>query len=1118
MTKPFSIRLPLLALLLLFVGSSLWAQIPDGYYDNAEGKTGDELKVALHNIIKGHTVISYAKIRDAYAYTDCDDEGLIIDLYSNYRYRVDDNGSYQKEGDSYNREHTWPQSWFKVSGAPKSDLFHVYPVDGYVNGQRSNHPYGEVDKPKYTSTNGSKLGPCVTEGYTGTAFEPADEYKGDIARGLFYMSVRYYSEDSKWGSSGMTNKSQILPWAMTMLLRWSDHDPVSQKEIDRNNTIYGGYQGNRNPFIDHPEYAHMIWDENWTAGTSYDITCATGLQHGTIDVPATAVAGSTVTLKAVPDPTYEVDTWSVWKTGDASTTVTVSSNGTFTMPKYAVTVSATFKQNTTLYDIAQRAVDNGTIGVSASQALSGTTITLTATPATGYKLLRWYVYKTGDMNTMVTVTNNSFTMPPFNVTVGASFGLPSDYAFKKVTGQLDDWSGEYLIVCEKNNVAFNGSLDQLDAESNTIDVTISGNAIDVTDKTDAARFVIAPSGTSYTIKSASGQYIGRTTNSNGMNTSDATAYANTISYNAGNVDIVGTGGAYLRYNESSNQKRFRYFQSSTYTGQQAIQLYKKSGSITLPTHTITFHQSSSSYTQTVNEYETTTLIPNAFTRKGYEFDGWSTKEDGTGDFYVDQANVTLLSDLDLYAQWEKKYAITCSTDEHGTISASADEAVEETTITLTATPAEGYTFYRWDVTDAEGNEVLVVDDQFDMPANDVTVSAIFVYFGAPSDTYTLVTKAEQLQEGLTCLIVNVEKGKALGAQKDNNRYADDVIINDGIITSIGSACELTLGKAGENWTFYDATNSGYLYAAGSSSNLLKVQTKNDANGQWRIVIAANGVATIKAQGNNTRNWLRYNSSSTLFSCYASGQQDVCLFVKQADASSLILANNDAALPEGEKNTDLIAAHSGEKANVVLYGRKLNRSGAWNTLCLPFDLNISGTPLDGATVKRLSSATLSGNTLTLDFATVQTIEAGKPYVVKWTTPADDIIDPVFTGVTIGSEQPVPVDFTDHSGQFVGCFSTVAIPGEDQSLLYLGPNNTLYYPSGAMSIGAFRTFFRLSSDKPGAAMRFVLNLDEEPSAITTAELTDRQKEVYNLNGQRVAQPRKGIYVHNGKKIIK
>ena len=288
MPKFFFMKNHILLLLLVLFGITLQAQIPSGYYDEANNQSGDNLKIALHNIIKNHQVVSYAGLLDVFAYTDCDANQKIWDIYSNYHFALTANcGSYKKEGDCWNREHTWPQSWFNEKNGPKSDLFHVYPTDGYVNNRRSNYPYGEVNKPTYTSGNGSKLGPCVTSGYSGTVFEPIDEYKGDIARSYFYMSVRYYSEDSGWGSSGMTNKSEILPWAMTMLLRWSDEDPVSEKEIARNNAVYG-YQGNRNPFIDHPEYARMIWDPNYTPATAINITYATGLSHGSVSGPATA--------------------------------------------------------------------------------------------------------------------------------------------------------------------------------------------------------------------------------------------------------------------------------------------------------------------------------------------------------------------------------------------------------------------------------------------------------------------------------------------------------------------------------------------------------------------------------------------------------------------------------------------------------------------------------------------------------------------------------------------------------------------------------------------------------------------------------------------------------------
>ena len=875
-----------LAFLLVLVSAIAQAQAPANYYSTANGLTGDDLKAALHNIIKNHHVVSYNGLLDAFPYTDCDTDGKIIDIYSNNRYSTGNVcGNYSGEGDCWNREHTWPQSWFKEKSGPKSDLFHVYPTDGYVNNRRSNYPYGEVNNPTYTSGNGSKLGPCVTSGYSGTVFEPIDEYKGDIARGFFYMSVRYAGEDSGWSTSGMTNKSEILPWAMTMLLEWSDNDPVSDKEIARNQAVYG-FQHNRNPFIDHPEYARMIWDPNYTPATSYAITCATGLQHGSVSAPSSAMEGTTVDITATPDAGFMVDSYSAYKTGDMSTTVTVSTNGTFTMPSYAVTVSASFVENTQYYTITKGTISHGDININHPSALSGTTINLTAIPDNGYSLYSWYVYKTGDMNTTVEVNNNSFTMPAFNVTVIATFVEGSNGNYVKVTSAPSDWSGDYLIVCESQNVAFNGGLETLDAAGNTIAVTIDNSTITADNTTNAAKFTIAAVSGGYSIKAANGKYIGNASNSNGLTANDS-PMANTISLSEGDVNIVGSGGAYLRYNANSGQERFRYFKSSTYSNQQPIQLYKKTSSSSTPTHSINYNSNGGSgtmSTQTVEEMVPTALTNNAFTRDGFVFDGWNTKADGTGDYYLNQAMVSLVSDLYLYAQWDPLYEIIVDTEvQHGSISASAEHAVEGITITLTAIPDEDYELDHWTVTYNNGdNTIDVEENQFEMPAANVTVSATFVYVGNPFvQQYQLVTSTNQLVAGKTYLIVNTSAGKALSkTQNTNNRAAAAVTIVNNVINTIGDACEILLGGSTGAWTLYDATNnSGYLYAASSSYNYLRTQATNDANGEWAISIANNGSATITAQGSNTRKIIRYNSQNNLFSCYASGQQDVYLFVR-----------------------------------------------------------------------------------------------------------------------------------------------------------------------------------------------------------------------------------------------
>jgi endonuclease I len=253
--------------------SATFAQIPAGYYNTAQGLTLQPLRTALHNIITGHSVKSYASLYTHFAVTDKITIGGAVkvwDIYSYnpvnpaatayyYSYGSGTCGNYAVEGDCYNREHSWPQSWFNSTSGPQTDMFHLYPTDGKVNGLRSNYPFGNVTTATDSTTNGSRLGTGTNNaGYASIVFEPVDEYKGDLARGYFYMTTRYYTEDASWANSGATTKCEINPWQLSVLMDWHHQDPVSTKEINRNNGIYG-IQNNRNPFIDHPEWADSIW-------------------------------------------------------------------------------------------------------------------------------------------------------------------------------------------------------------------------------------------------------------------------------------------------------------------------------------------------------------------------------------------------------------------------------------------------------------------------------------------------------------------------------------------------------------------------------------------------------------------------------------------------------------------------------------------------------------------------------------------------------------------------------------------------------------------------------------------------------------------------------------------
>ncbi|HRX32176.1 MAG TPA: endonuclease, partial [Tenuifilaceae bacterium] len=311
----------LISLLLSF--QILLGQIPSGYYDAAQGKSGAELKTALYNTIKDHTVISYSGLWTAYQNTDEKSSGKIWDMYSDipggtppyeYTYSTDQCGSYSSEGDCYNREHSFPKSWFNDASPMYSDLFHIYPTDGKVNGMRSNYIFGNVENVSWTSLNGSKLGTSTESGATLTEFEPIDEYKGDFARTYFYMATRYENLIASWVGNA-ADGDEILAgnsypaykdWYVQLLLRWHKEDPVSQKEIDRNNAVYNDYQHNRNPFIDHPEYAEEIWGTptGSISFTSTPITSATVNTAYSYNITATGGDGSAITISATTKPDW----------------------------------------------------------------------------------------------------------------------------------------------------------------------------------------------------------------------------------------------------------------------------------------------------------------------------------------------------------------------------------------------------------------------------------------------------------------------------------------------------------------------------------------------------------------------------------------------------------------------------------------------------------------------------------------------------------------------------------------------------------------------------------------------------------------------------------------------
>ena len=275
-----------------------------------------------------------------------------------------------------------------------------------------------------------------------------------------------------------------------------------------------------------------------------------------------------------------------------------------------------------------------------------------------------------------------------------------------------------------------------------------------------------------------------------------------------------------------------------------------------------------------------------------------------------------------------------------------------------------------------------------------------------------------------------------------------------------------------------------------------------------------------------------------------------------DYQSVDITENDGAVPALRDDTDNTTAIglmrtlpnsiAEQKATypVAIYGRTLYKDGNWNSICLPFSLDdFDGTIFEDATVMTLGNSEAcktnfdaTSGTLNLEFLPDNKIEAGVAYIVKWDKADDykgnestyDITDPVFCGVTIENENPNNhgIVSKDNKVTFVGNYNLVSIADEDKSLLFLGANNTLYYPNAAMTIGAFHAYFQLdgiTAGDPDACIKaFNLNFgngDNATGIITFTSATEDDGSWYTLSGVKLnAKPtQRGIYLNNGHKVM-
>ena len=453
-------------------------------------------------------------------------------------------------------------------------------------------------------TRGTLLGEIVAGTNNSITVTGNYQYVGFLASGAIYFEpiiitwdpVTFYEvifdEAQTGGTISVSPTTATESETITLTATPAEHYEFTSwivKDEDENPIVVTG----TNPATFEMPASDVTVEATFTALSQYDITIPAAIEDY-IMVDATnnkAYAGETVTISVVDTPAGKVlSTLTV--TGDTSgdeieisPEVSASIDEyTFEMPAENVTINATFgdspKYTVTFY--VNGTLDNNlTIG----NITPGSSIDLPTSSTLipdGYSLVGWATEGS-------TVAVEDPYTPANSI---ALYSLLQDenaqitYSYVKVTESLADWSGDYLIVYTTGNLAFDGSLTTLDASGNTITVNITNNSIAANATTDASKFSIAKYDGGYSIKSASNKYIGNGSNSNGLTASD-NQMKNTITYNNGDIDIVGTGGAYLRYNSSSGQERFRYFKSSSYTSQKAIQLYKRTANDVPSFNTIT---------------------------------------------------------------------------------------------------------------------------------------------------------------------------------------------------------------------------------------------------------------------------------------------------------------------------------------------------------------------------------------------------------------------------------------------------------------------------------------------------------------------------------------------------
>ena len=836
--------------LLFFCSCCLFSQIPNGYYSSATNKSGASLKTALCSCITNHTELKYNYLWTAFLKTDVRNN-KIWDMYSGvsaYEPGGSQQGaSYSEELDSYNREHSFPKSWFSNDTPMLTDLMHIVPTDGYVNGRRSNYPFGETSQPTYQSINGfSKLGPCdATIGYSGTVFEPNDIYKGDFARIYFYMVTCYENQVSNWSSAMLDGKKYpaFSTWALNMLLRWAKEDPVSQKEIDRNNAVFEE-QGNRNPFVDFEGLEQYVWGDY--KNVPVDLNNYTS--------PYGSIPGTSLSAPEFSVPLGQVDS--------------------------ATTVTLTGPEGATLY----YSFDNGTTWQSGTSPINFNIVEATTI----------FAYAESNSNKSITISAT--------YTVGNNSTLSSSLYEKVVSGDQLVAGKKYIISVPSRTVcmAERGSNNDF----KTITTTFEGKYIDVSNMDGVCILSLESASNGWALKiTSTGQYLAWESG-NSLTTSETSSSKSAcwnITPDAESTSITNANNSQrkLQFNAASNVQCFR-----CYTGAQtAIQLYvqvssgndQESTDTVVAPPTLTYSSGKLTPGSEVTLSSTTTNATIYYSIDGGDYQSsnspTSVMVNNIGTVNL-KAYAVLNSSRSEESEWELDVYPNIPV-----ISLPGGTYPQGTSVSITSSDDVNI-YYTLDGT-TPSEDSFGYTDAIELQPGTTTITAIAELNGYESDevsetyiiidedetqdaAYKKITSKDELEANRKYLIVYETDSITMGTINGTgtNTFFNSCAANasNGIIKETNQEAKIiTLVGEMDEWSLY--IEGGYL-ACQKDGNYIQVQNDIDQYAQWTISFDSSGNALIRSNygGQNDR-WIQYNSASNScrFSTYKGTQKDIQLY-------------------------------------------------------------------------------------------------------------------------------------------------------------------------------------------------------------------------------------------------